>query len=258
MPEAPDFEQVSRGLITALNTAMQAHTAQRDQAGWESALLCVDAALEVKRALHRAAEDIAHTRVNRANLLASLGRFGEAKNELEECLQVFQNDLPRTANVLGSLGNLFCEQGDMPEATKQVGRALAIRNQLPDPQGRAASHHNLATCLERIGTPIALAESRHHQLADLVYCLVSGLGESLQASLGNYAVRFRLAHVAGTPLVVPRVDELLADPAFHPLNEWLRFRQADLDAVQAAVDGFLERTRQLALEKTKSSGPSPP
>jgi hypothetical protein len=45
------------------------------------------------------------------------------------------------------------------------------------------------------------------------------------------------------------VDGLLADPAFHPLKEWLRLRQADVADVQAAVDSLLEQVQQLALKQ---------
>ena len=40
--------------------------------------------------------------------------FGEAKAELEECLQVFQNNSTASASVLSSLAILFYEQGDVP------------------------------------------------------------------------------------------------------------------------------------------------
>ena len=187
--------------------------------------------------------------MNRAVELGRLRRFGEAKAELEECLQVFQNDPARRARVLGSLANLFDEQGDVPQAIAQERRALAIRDQLPDPSDRAISHHNLANYLERSGTPSALAESSRHQLAALVYLLVSGLGQVPPGLAAQLRVRFRRAHAAGSPLVVPRVAELLADPAFHPLKEWLRLRQADVAEVQADVDDFLEQARQLALKQ---------
>ena len=58
-----------------------------------------------------------------------------------------------------------------------------------------------------------------------------------------------IAQAAGTPLTVPRVAELLADPAFRPLADWLRQRQADVTEVQAAVDQALDRARQAALEQ---------
>ena len=76
-----------------------------------------------------------------------------------------------------------------------------------------------------------------------------GWGRTSSTSLHNYAFDFRRANAAGSPLVVPRVAELLADPAFHPLKEWLRLRQADMADVQAAVDDFLEQARQVALKQ---------
>jgi tetratricopeptide (TPR) repeat protein len=246
VPESPDFEYLARGVISTLDIARQAHSALGD---WESALRRVDAVLEHERALQRSTEDIADTRMNRAVALGRLRRFGEAKVELEECLQVFQNDPARRAKVIGSLADLFDRQGDVPQAIAQQRRALAIRDQLPDPSDRAISHNNLANYLERIGNPSALAESSRHQLAALVYRLVSGLGQGLRFSLNNYTVDFRRARAAGTTLAVPRLAELLADPAFHPLKEWLRLRQADVADVQADVDGFLEQARQLALKQ---------
>ncbi|MEK6405602.1 MAG: tetratricopeptide repeat protein [Acidobacteriota bacterium] len=243
VPEAPDPEILARVFISALDIAR--HSAQRD---WEPALRRIDAILEVKRALERPAEDIAGDRMNRANVLKNLGRFGEAKAEMEDCLQVFQDDPTGRSKVLSSLADLFYSQGDVAEAITQVRRALALCEQLPDPADRAKSHNNLAIYLERSGSLSALAESPRHRLAALIYRLVSGLGHDLQTSLHNYAVRFRSAHAAGATLTVPRVAELLADPAFRPLDDWLRQRQIDVDEVQAAVDQFLEMARQAALE----------
>lgn len=49
-------------------------------------------------------------------------------------------------------------------------------------------------------------------------------------------------------LTMPRVAELLTNPAFHPLDDWLCQRQADVAEVHATVDHFLDITRQAALE----------
>jgi hypothetical protein len=117
---------------------------------------------------------------------------------------------------------------------------------LPDPVDRARSHYNLATYLQRQGAASALAESARHRLAALIYWLVAGLGQGLQTSLQNYALLFRRARAAGTEVVVPRVAELLADPAFHSLDLWLRQRQVDPAELQKAVDRFLEQARQKA------------
>ena len=246
VPEAPDPELLARALISTLNIAMQAHFALKD---WEPALRRVDAILEVERALERPAEDIATTRMNRANVLTRMGRYAEAQAELEDCLQVFQNDPANRAGVLGSLAALFNKQGDIAQAITQERRALALCEALPDPRDRAISHGNLALYLERSGVPSTLAESPRHRHAALVYQLVSGLGQDLKTSLRNYAIAFRRARDAGTELRVPRVAELLADLAFGPLDDWLRQRKADGEEVQAAVDRFLDQARQLALEQ---------
>jgi tetratricopeptide (TPR) repeat protein len=185
--------------------------------------------------------------MNRANVLKYLGRSSEAKVELETCLHIFQNDPTRSARTLSSLAALFDKQGDVAQAITQERRARALYEQLPDPRDRAISHNNLAEYLKHSSTQSAFAESLRHQLAALIYRVVSGLGQDLQTSLRNYAILFRQAHAAGTPLTIPRVAELLADPAFRPLADWLRQRQVDVAEVQAAVDHFLEMVRQKAL-----------
>jgi tetratricopeptide (TPR) repeat protein len=158
--------------------------------------------------------------MNRANVLRHLRQFGEAKAELEACLTLFQNKPDWSAKVLGSLANLFDAQGDNAQAIAQQRRALALREQLPDPADRAISHNNL----ERNGSPEALTESPRHQLAGLLYLVVARLGQDLQTSLQNYAIDFRRAHADGTEPAIPRLSELLADPAFAPLEQWLRQR----------------------------------
>jgi tetratricopeptide (TPR) repeat protein len=246
VPEAPDAEDLARTLISALDIANDCDRAQKD---WKSALQRTDAVLEIKRALKRSPEDIAGTRMNRAVELGQLGRFDEAQAELEAGLRVFQNDPAKRAKVLGALADLFDEQGDVPQAITQARRALALREQLPDPRDRAISHNNLANYLERRGAPADLIEAPRHQLAALVYWLVCGLGRDLQTSRRNYAIDFRRARAAGTPLTVPRLADLLGDPAFHPLAEWLDKRQVDVAELQAAVDQILEQTRQAGLKK---------
>ena len=238
VPEAPDAEFLARALISALDIARDAHFAQED---WEPALRRIDAILEVKRALKRPAEDIAiDSDEPRQSCWRSWAASARRRPSWRPASRSSRTIPPGVPAVLSSLASLFDEQGDVPQAITQQRRALALREQLPDPSDRAISHNNLANYLERSGTPSALAESPRHQLAALVYRLVSGLGQDLQTSLRNYAIVFRRAQAAGTPLAVPRLAELLADPAFRPLDDWLRQRQADVAEVQAAVDQFLE------------------
>jgi hypothetical protein len=119
----------------------------------------------------------------------------------------------------------------------RVGAAVQGQAQCP----RLRSH------IERLDNASTLAESPRHQLAALIYRLVAELGQHLQNSLHNYAVGFRHAQSTGTELAVPGVAELLADPAFAALEQWLRQRGVDLDALQAAVDECLALARQRAL-----------
>lgn len=244
VPDDPSTEYIARTLIAALDIAREAHFALKD---WPSALRRIDAILEVKRALHRPEEDIANSRMNRANVLRHLGDFGAARAELEAGLLIFENDYVRKARTLGSLAKLFYDQGDVAQAITQERRALALFEQLPGPTERASSHGNLANYLERSGTLAALAEAPRHQFADLIYCLAAELGHELEISLSNYVIDFRRAHATGTVLAMPRVAKLLADPAFHPLEQWLDQHHVNVAELQADIDRLLEQARQAAL-----------
>jgi tetratricopeptide (TPR) repeat protein len=246
VPQAPDAEDLARAFISALDIAKDAYRAQKD---WAAALGKTEAILAVKQALQRPAEDIAQTRMNRAVYLGQLRRFGEAQAELEACLAIFQQNPVVKARVLSSLASLFDDQGDLPQAIAQARRALALCEQLPGPGDRAISHNNLAIYLDRSGSPTALAAASRHQLAALVYPLVAGLGQTLQTSLGNYAIDFRRAQAAVTSLAVPTLADLLTDPAFHPLATWLTQRQVDPASLQAAIDDFLAQAQQAALSQ---------
>jgi tetratricopeptide (TPR) repeat protein len=247
VPEASEPESLARALLYALSIAGECHLARNDL---PAALRCMDDTLETRRALGRPVEEIARTRANRATVLLHMpGRIDEAKAELEACLTLFEGDPAMSAAVLSSLAGVLERQGDTPQAIIQERRSLAIREQLPNPADRAVSHHNLANYLELSGAPSALAESSFHQLAALIYTLVAGLGGRLMDSLGQYAIRFRRARDAGSVLAVPRVEELLADPAFAPLKHWLSKREVPLDQLQSAVDQPLDAARNSAVSE---------
>jgi tetratricopeptide (TPR) repeat protein len=242
VPEAPNPVFLARALLSALDIAKDCYLARTD---WPAALRCLDDTLKAKRALGRPVEEIARTRANRATVLMRMpGRMDEAKAELEACLTLFESDPAMSAMVLSSLAAVFNRQGDIRQAIIQERRSLAMREQLPNPADRAISHNNLAIYLERSGTPTDLAESSLHRLADLIYTLIIGLGESLKTSMHNYAIDFRRARAAGSVLAVPRVEELLSNPAFAPLAQWLSNREVPLDQLQSDVDQLLDQARQ--------------
>ncbi len=251
--EAPDPEVLARAYISALDIAGQAHLALED---WDAALLRVEAVLEAEHVLNRPAEDIAATRMNRADLLAKLDRRAEARTEMEACLGIFQHSPANHSKVLSSLASLAAAEGDVAQAISLERRSLAQREKLPDPRDRAQSHGNLANHLDRRSTPTDRAEPARHMLAALVYFLVAGMRQYLQTSLRNYAVDFRRASGAGTEPDIPSVAELLADPAFDSVKTWLAQRQVDLGELQTAVDQFLAMARQKATEFSRK--PTPP
>ncbi len=245
VPEAPDASFLARALLGALNIASEADFAREN---WESALSRLETMLGVEQTLQHPAEDIVNTRINRANVLKKIsGRQDEAKAELEACLLLCQKNPAARATVFSSLASLFDKQDDITQAIAQAGRALALRNQLPDPAERVISHGNLCIYLERRRFPEDFTASGRNLLAALLYCLVIDHGQHLQITFHNYTIRFRHANANGEALAVLRIADLVADPAFAPLEQWLRQRQVSLDALQAAVDDALDKARQAAL-----------
>lgn len=246
-PEAPDPELLVRALLSALDVARQAHYAQED---WERALFRIDAMMEVRQAVQRPMVDLAVDRMNRAAVLSRFHRFGEAKKELEACLTIFRNSPVDRARTLALLADLFNDQGDQRSAIATGRRALALFEQLPDPRDCAALHHNLAVYLGRSGEPAGRDKEVKHLLAGLVYQLVVGLGQDLKILMVTYAIDFRRADAEGTEPTAPRIAELLDDPAFQPLEAWLRKRGVEPEELQAQVDEFLDAVRQAALGET--------
>ena len=185
VPAAPDSEVLARALIGGLDIAKQAHIAMEQ---WDPALQLIDSKIAVKEQLGRSKENIAIDRVNRDNVLIELKRFPEAKQDLNECLEIFHADPARRAAVLSTLANLYYHWDDIPEADIQQRRALAVRDGLSDPSARAISHNNLANYLRRSGASASRLEADCHQLAALSYRTVAALGQDLKISFNNYAI----------------------------------------------------------------------
>ncbi len=247
--EAPQQEYLARTYLASLDIARQADFAMQN---WAVALVRLDAMLEVQHALQRPPEEIAASRVNRAIVQGKLQCFAEASSELESCLPLFAHNLAAKASVLSSLASLFDDQNDIVQALAQERRALALFEDLPDPARRATAHNNLAGYLECSANVDALEEARWHQLAALVYRLVSGLHQHLQMSLHNYGNVFRRARRAmssNTEPNIPRLAELLARPEFDLLSRWLQQRAIVLEALQADIDTLLAQVRQHVIDE---------
>ena len=137
------------------------------------------------------------------------------------------------------------ERIDLPGAVSRDRRALARRERAADPADRAGAHAKLADALERTAIPAAVAEAYRHRLAALVYQLVGRLSDPLTETLGAYATRFRRATAVGAALDVGRLTDLLDDPAFDPLDAWLREQGSDVAETQTAIDFYLEQARRI-------------
>ncbi len=145
------------------------------------------------------------------------------------------------------LSNHANDRIDLPGAISRDRRALARRERAEDPAERASAHASLADALERTAIPSAVDESGRHRLAALIYQLVASLGEPMHLTLAAYAARFRRAKSTGFSFTAPRLTDVLDDPVFAPLDEWLRERGADVAEVQTAVDFYLEQTRRIGI-----------
>jgi hypothetical protein len=140
------------------------------------------------------------------------------------------------ARALSALAEVWNALGDPGQALALAGQALTLRERLPAPAERAASHNNLANYLHTKGFP---DDARAHQLAALAYIVVTGLDPRIY--LRNLALRSREAAARGERFALPRLALLLATPAFAALRTFLQERDTDLSGLEARIDGLVEQ-----------------
>jgi hypothetical protein len=184
--------------------------------------------------------ELALTRLNRYGPLIELGRLYEAQRVVEGCLDVYREvgDLTREARALGALSAVWAKRGDVAQAVALERQALAVSNRLPDPGERGTSHNNLSNYLRRAGREEEMAR---HQLAALVYFLVSGHRQHVGTVLRNLAIRIRAAAESGGRYELPRLAELLALGEFHALGQFLADRQIDPQTLQVQIDALVKK-----------------
>lgn len=244
---------LARTYLSALDIAKDIDFARQD---WQTALLRLDAMLEVECEIKCPPVDIATTRMNRAIVLRKLLRFDEARDEMESCLPLFQQDSVNQARVFGSLASLYADQNDIAQAITQERRALALCEDLPFPTERVASHNNLANFLDRSASAPAREEASYHRIASLTYCLVSALDLYLQILIRNYAIDLRNAQLQNRKLSLPLLADLLTRPDFNPLKSWLNQHDTDLVALQTEISDIHTQAQQLALSnKSPTTAP---
>jgi tetratricopeptide (TPR) repeat protein len=237
VPEAPDGEVLARTLVGGLDIA---HHANQVLERWQPCLDLLGEQEQVQRDLGTGEHEVARTRFNRYTPLMRLGNLAEARAVLEGCLDVFHrvDDATAEAMALSALAQVWKALSDPTQAIALARRALAVHNRLPDPGARAISHNNLANYLHAAGTP---AEAPSHQLAALVYRLVTGLDP--RPHLHNLALRTRESAARNETFTFPPLPTLLADPAFSALRAYLTTAGADLPALQTRIDALVAAAR---------------
>jgi len=106
---------------------------------------------------------------------------------------------------------------------------------------RASSHGSLSNYLDRANRPVEMAR---HQLAALVYDIVSGHHKGLKRRLRNLAILMRRAAQTGQRYELPSLAELLALPEFDALRQFLEQRGVAVAALQAVIDEQVEAVRR--------------
>ncbi|WFE58555.1 CHAT domain-containing protein [Micromonospora sp. WMMD712] len=131
--------------------------------------------------------EIAFAWFNDAGALIRLGRFDEARQVLDYCQRVFdeQGDELRLSRVFGTRALLASEQGDLGEAVELERTALRLGYRHPLAEDLAAGHGMLGNHLAGLGVDPA-GQIGHHLAAALLTRLV-----------GSETLRHRLRMVAG-------------------------------------------------------------
>jgi len=215
--EAPDSVFLGRALASGLSIAHHANQALEQ---WEVCLELLEEIEQSEREMGKGKHELARTRYNQHRPLIQLGKLDGAQRVLEWCLPVFReaDDLVHQVSTLSALACVWDERGDTNQAVALERQALSVKNRLPNPESRAVSHNNLFKYLDTAGKP---EDAAGHQLASIVYCLVSKNYEHLSIYLRNLRIRIRRAAQSGRRYELPPLSELLSRPEFDALGQFL-------------------------------------
>ena len=154
---------------------------------------CLDLNAEIVASMRQrgaGVHEVTRFRFNDAGPLIELGRLGEAGRLLTECQRVFEDhaDTPMLARVLSSHAGLEAVLGRWHAAADLMRAALRLSYARPEPRDIAASHHNLANSLGRLGDR---AGRRAHRLAAALIYRLSGMVHDLPGTVRALAAELR-------------------------------------------------------------------
>jgi tetratricopeptide (TPR) repeat protein len=242
LPDAPVPHILGRVLLGALDIARMANQALER---WQPCLDLLHEMEQVQRGHGEGEHGLARVRFNRYGPLLRLGQLREAQEVLEGCLEVDREaeDLPGQAADLSALADVWDERGATGQAIALERQALAVRERLADPNGRAISHGNLSNYLSKAAQA---EEEARHLLAALVYFLVTGHHQGLTEVLNNIRIRMRKAAAAGDRYELLPLTALLERPEFDALRRFLVEAGVSPADLQAKIDQRLEQVRSQA------------
>lgn len=235
LAEAPDKEFLQRVLIGALDIDRSAY---QHFENWQGCLDLIQESVDLQKARGDSEHQQARTLFNSYGPLLRLERFDQAQAVLEKCLEVDKkmDDLAGQASELSALANIWNERGHHLQAIALERQALTLHERLDDPQDRVTSHGNLANYLAKAGDYPACAA---HRLAEIIYCFVTGHRQDLKRALSNHAIHTKQAAEAGADYRLPLLQDLVRQPEFAALRDFIQASGQSIEALQAAVDELL-------------------
>jgi tetratricopeptide (TPR) repeat protein len=233
--EAPDRTVLGRLLVSGLEIAGQANLRLGH---WKACLGLLKETESVKQALSENDVELAMTRFSQYGPLLRLGRPDEAQGVLESCLPVYRSAgmAAQEAHCLAALASVWYARNDLTQAIALERQTLEVRSTLPNPSDRALSHDNLSTSFAEAGRH---AEAAAHRLAAGVYDLI--MQADLTTWLYNLGIDARQALAEGQRYTLPRLEEVIAQPEFTALRQFLDRRGIDRTALQAEIDRLVDQ-----------------
>jgi len=216
---------------------------------WQDALDLNAEVLASERRRGAGPHEIAGTAFNDYSPLLSLRRLDRADRLLRHCQEVFEAavDTERLGKVLSARADLANRQGYPGPAAHHEQAALRYHYVHSDPEGVAASHHNLANYLRAGAAP---EEWLAHRLAATLLYRLTGMTRDLQDNLRQLARELAdPAAAAAAPTTIDQVRQTVERVDGVRFGALLDALQPDAGRQQGALDDILHTARTMPADQ---------
>jgi len=192
-------------------------------------------------------------RYNDASPLIRLGRLDEAGRLLAVCQRVFEEhgNSSMLSKVLSSRADVEAGLGRWQAAADLQRTALRLRYITPESRSVAIGHHNLASCLGRLGGD--RAGQRAHRLAAALIRRLAGMSHDLADTIRALAGELREDSDGFLPSTVAQVIATAELTEGVRLGALLAALQPDMQAVVVALAEILRAAAELPPESSEPS-----